>query len=131
MRIGPLFAAVVVFLACAQAPEEALAQEGPAVVQVLQIDIAGNMSKFLELSAQADAIAEKYGTTGERRILQSTFAGPHTGSVFLVTEYPSLVSMAESLAKIFPSPEHVQFVANFREAGMRVVSNSVSVDISP
>ena len=131
MRINPLFVAVAIFLAGAQAPEQAMAQEGPAVVQVIQIDTGGNLAKFLELTGRLDAISEKYGSTGERRILQSTLAGPNTGSVFVVIEYPNFVSMAESVSKINASPEWAQFVADFQAAGMRVVSNSVSVDISP
>ncbi len=108
-----------------------MAQEGQAVVQVVQVDIAGNLAKFLQLMWQVAAISEKYGGTGERRILQSTLAGPNTGSVFVVIEYPSLVSFAESNAKIGPSPEWAQFVADSQAAGMRVASNSVSVDITP
>ena len=131
MRIVPLFASVAVVLACAQAPEQAMAQEGPAVVQVIQIDTGGNLAKFLELTGRLDAISEKYGSTGERRILQSTLAGPNTGSVFVVIEYPNFVSMAESVSKSSASPEWAQFVADFQAAGMRVVSNSVSVDITP
>ncbi len=131
MRIIPLFASVAIVLACTQAPEQAMAQEGPAVIQVIQIDIAGNMARFQELSAQADAVNQKYDSTGERRIFLSTLSGPNTGSVFVVIEYPNFVSMAESVSKINASPEWAQFVADFQAAGMRVVSNSVSVDISP
>ena len=131
MRIVPLFASVAVILACTQAPEQAIAQEAPAVVQVVQIDTGGSIAKFLELSAQVDAINEKYGGTGERRILQSTLAGPNTGSVFVVIEYPNLVSMAESVSRSSASPEWAKFVADFQAAGMRVLSNSVSVDITP
>ena len=131
MRIVPLFASVAVILACAQAPEQAMAQEGPAVVQVIQVDTGGNMAKFMELSAKIGAVNEKYGSTGERRILQSTLAGPNTGTVFVVIEYPSFVSMAESVSKVNASPEFAQLVAEAQAAGLSIVSNSVSVDINP
>ena len=131
MRIVPLFASVAIILACAQAPEQAMAQEGPAVVQVVQVDIAGNLARFMELMGQVDAINEKYGSTGERRILQSTLAGPNTGTVFIVIEFPNFVSMAESVSKINASPEFAQLGAEAQAAGLRIVSNSVSVDITP
>ncbi len=131
MRIIPLFASVAVILACTQAPEQAMAQEGPAVLQVIQVDTGGNMAKFLEVAGKFEALSQKLGSTGERRILQSTLAGPNTGTIFVVIEYPNFVSMAESVSKINASPEFAQLGAEAQAAGLRIVSNSVSVDITP
>ena len=68
MRISSLLLSVAVVVACAQAPQEATAQEGPKVIQIVAIDTGGDLPKFLEFSKRIQAIAEKVGNTGERRI---------------------------------------------------------------
>ncbi len=114
-----------------QAPNDAVAQDAPAVNNVLFIDTGGDLPKFLELFTRATAIGEKYDTTGTARVFMTTLAGPNTGSVIVVNQFPNLVSMAESQTKIFPSPEWQQFIADFQAAGMSVTSNGVSVEITP
>ena len=89
------------------------------------------MAKFLEVAGKFEALSEERGSTGERRILQSTLAGPNTGTVFIVIEFPNFVSMAESVSKINASPEFAQLGAEAQAAGLRIVSNAVSVDITP
>ena len=131
MRFSSLFIALAVTLACSQAPVQAVAQEAPRIVTVLTVDVAGDTPRFLEFVVRGTAISEQYGGTGSVRVFLSTLAGPITNTVAVVTEYPSLVSMAESVSKINPSAEWQQLVADVQAAGMRVVSNSVSVDISP
>ena len=68
MRKSSLLLSVAVVLACAQAPEEATAQEGRKVIQVVAIDTGGDLPKFLEFSKRIQAIADKAGSTGQRRI---------------------------------------------------------------
>ena len=131
MRISSLLLSVAVVVACAQAPQEATAQEGPKVIQIVAIDTGGDLPKFLEFSKRIQAIADKAGSTGQRRIWQSTLAGPETGSVVVAIEYPSLVSMAQSTGKMAATPEWRQLVADVQAAGMRVVSNSIAVEITP
>ncbi len=131
MRFSSLFIALAVALACSQAPVQAVAQEAPRVVNVQTYDVAGNTPGFLEFVQRARAISEQYGGTGEVRVFLSTLAGPNTNTVAVVAEFPSLVSLAESNAKIIPSPEWQQLLADFQAAGMRLVSSSVSVDITP
>ena len=131
MRISPLFVSVAVILAYAQAPEQAMAQEGPKVINIVTIDVGGNMEKFLELTGRIGDLSDKAGSTGQRRIWQATLAGPNTNTVVVAIEYPSLVSMAESTAKVNATPEWGQLMAEAQAAGLRVVSNGVSVEISP
>jgi hypothetical protein len=65
------------------------------------------------------------------RVWQSTLAGPNTGTVAVAVEHPSLVSMAQDGAKVAADAEWQKVVDAFQAAGMRVVSNSVSVEITP
>ena len=131
VRTSSLLLSVAIVLACVQAPEEAKAQEGRKVIQIVAIDTGGDLPKFLEFSKRIQVIADKTGSTGQRRIWQSTLAGPETGSVAVAIEYPSLISMAESTAKTAAAPEWQQLAADFQAAGMRVVSNSIAVEITP
>jgi hypothetical protein len=108
-----------------------MAQAAPKVIQVVTYDVAGDMPKFLDLYKRAMVIIEKYGSTGESRLWISTLAGPNTGTVAVATEFPSMVSMSESGAKLFPSPEWQKLIDDFEATDMRVLSNSVSVDITP
>jgi hypothetical protein len=131
MRITSLLIGLALVFAFAMAPSQSMAQAAPKVINVVTYDVAGDMPKFLELYKRAMVIIEKYESTGESRLWISTLAGPNTGTVAVAIEYPSMVSMAESGAKVFPSPEWQKLIDDFEATDMRVLSNSVSVDITP
>ena len=130
MRNAILFFAVLVLLSFV-ASGQVSAQEAPKVINVLSVDTGGDTAAFLEFTKRAKAIAEQYGGTGNQRVWQSSFAGPNTGTVVVAIEYPSMVSMAQTQAKVNSSPEWQKFIADFQATEMRVVSNSVSVEITP
>ena len=131
MRIGSVLIGLVLVLTFGLAPNDAVAQDAPAVNNVLFIDTGGDLPKFLEFFTRVQAIGKKYDTTGTARVWFATLAGPNTGSVVVVNEYPSFVSMAESNAKVFPSPEWQQLMADFAAAGMRLTSNQALVEVTP
>ncbi len=131
MRIGSLLIGLALVLTFGLAPNDAVAQDAPAAENVLFIDTGGDLPKFQELFTRAVAIQEKYGSTGTGRVWLATLAGPNTGNVVVVYTYPSMVSMAQTGAKVFPSPEWQQFIADFRAAGMRVTSNQAFVEVTP
>ena len=131
MRKSFLLLSVAVVLACVQAPEEATAQEAPKVINVLSVDTGGDTDRFLEFAKRAREISDKNGGTGNQRVWLSTLAGPNTGSVIVAVEYPSMVSMAQSQAKVNPTPEWQKFLDDFQKSGMRVLSSSLSFEITP
>ena len=131
MRIGSLLIALALVLTFGLAPNDAVAQDAPRVIQVLFVDVGGDLPKFQEFFTRFDAVAKKYDSTGTARAWLATLAGPNTNTVVVVTEYPSLVSMAQSNAKVVPSAEWQQLAAEFAAAGMRVISNGVSMEITP
>ena len=130
MRNAILFFAVLVLLSFV-ASGQVSAQEAPKVINVLSVDTGGDTAAFLEFTKRAKAIGDQHGGTGNQRVWLSSFAGPNTGTVVVAVEYPSAVSMAQSQAKVNSSPEWQKFVADFQASGMRVISNSVSVEITP
>ena len=131
MRITSLLIALALVFAFTLTPSQSTAQGMPKVINVATYDVAGDMPKFLEFYKRAIAIAEKYGSTGESRLWVSTFAGPNTGSVAVATEYPSMLSMAQSGEKLLLTPEWQKLVAEFEAAGMRPISNSLAADLTP
>jgi hypothetical protein len=131
MRITSFLIGLALAFAFTLAPSQATAQEAPKVINVVTYDVAGEMPKFLELYKRAMMVLKKYGSTGESRLWVTTYAGPNTGTVAVAIEYPSMVSMSESSAKVSPSPEWQKLIADFEATDMRILSNSVSVDITP
>jgi len=105
------------------------AQEAPKVANVLSFE--GPTPKILEFGKRAEAISEKYATTGTTRWWVSGLSGTNTGRLVAVIEYPNSVSMAESRAKIAASPEWQKFTADFQAAGLRVVSSSEIIEVTP
>ena len=109
----------------------ASAQEAPRVINVLAIDTGGDTDKFLGFAKRAREITEKHGGTGRQRVWLSTLAGPNTGSVIVAVEYPSMISMAQSQAKVNTTPDWQKFIDDFQKSGMRVVSSSLSTEVTP
>jgi hypothetical protein len=120
--------AMALLFVAATAPAASPAGEGPAVTEVLVFDVGPNLPKFLELSKRANTIAQKYGGTGKARTWIASYSGPNTGNVIVTVEYPSLVSLAQSRAKINASPEWQQLVAD-AQASVKLVASSVVEEI--
>jgi hypothetical protein len=131
MRITSLLIALALVFAFTLVPSQSTAQAAPKVINVMTYDVAGDMPKFMGLYKRAMAVFGKYESTGQSRLWISTYAGPNTGTVAVAIEYPSMVSMTESGAKVFPSPEWQKLTAEFQATDMSILSNSVSVDITP
>jgi hypothetical protein len=131
MRCTSLLVGLALALAFTLAPSESVAQAPPKVINVLSYDVAGEMPKFMELYKRAMALMGKYGSTGTSRLWVSTLSGPNTGTVAVAIEYPSMASMVESGDKLFLSPEWQKLVADFEATNMRLLSNSMAVDMTP
>ena len=89
------------------------------------------MPKFMEIYKRAMVIMEKYGSTGESRLWMATYAGANAGRVAVAIEYPNMVSMAQSGGKVFSSPEWQKLSDDFEATDMSILSNGLSVDITP
>lgn len=131
MKVSVWLIACSLALFALAGPGRSYAQEPPKIVNVIVIDVAGDLPKFIELFKQSQAINQRLGMKGQSRIWQSTLAGPNTGSIAVAIEHPSLVSMAQDGAKLAADAEWQQVVSAFQAAKMRIVSNSVAVEITP
>jgi hypothetical protein len=132
MRITTFLVGLALVFAFAVAPSQSAAQQpAPKVVNVLTYDVAGDIAGFVQFYRRAMEIMLQHDSTGEGRLWLATLAGANAGMVTVAIEYPNMVSMAESAAKVFPTPEWQKLVADFDATQMRVLSNSVMEDRTP
>jgi hypothetical protein len=87
------------------------------------------MAKFSDLVNRSNAITSKLGSTGKLRTWATTWAGDGTGRVVVTIEYPSLVSLADSGAKVDASPEFQKWLADARASGIKVLSESLVTEL--
>jgi hypothetical protein len=81
------------------------------------------------LSKRVAAIATKIQDPGHARYWLSTWGGPDSGHVIIAIEYPSLVSLAESEAKMNASPEFAKWLVDVQASGIKQLSNSVVTEL--
>ena len=103
----------------------------PRVTDVIVLDVGANMQKFNDLSTRVNAIATKYQSTGKTRYWATMWAGSEVGRVVVTIEYPSLVSMAESIAKMEASSEFQQWRKDAQASGIKQLSESVVTELRP
>jgi hypothetical protein len=87
------------------------------------------MQKFNDLSSRVDTIAAKYQSTGKARYWITTFAGAEVGRVIVTIEYPSLISFAQSQAKMDASPEFQQWQKDAQATGIKQLSASLVTEL--
>ena len=122
---------VAAVTAVSSAAPAAPAAGPPHVTEVVVLDVGANMQKFIELSKRVDAIAAKTQAPGHARYWMSTWGGPDSGHVIIAIEYPSLASLAESVAKMNASPEFAKWLADVQASGIKQLSNSVVTELQP
>ncbi|MEE9279232.1 MAG: hypothetical protein V3V67_03565 [Myxococcota bacterium] len=130
MRLASWFAAAGMLVLVLGAPGTSRA-EGPAVAQVIALDVNGDLPAFLEQFKKFRALGEKLGNKGVLRVWQATLAGQGTLGVAVVIEYPDLVTMAQETSRTQATPEWQALIAENQKLGIQPVSNSLSVDITP
>ena len=105
--------------------------QGPTVINVLTINDNGDLPGLLDNVKRVRAINQRLGNKGISRVWQATLAGEGTNAIFVAIEHLSLVSMAQDNAKLQADAEWQKIVDEFEKKGMSVLSNSVSVEITP
>ena len=135
MRLASWIATASIFClvtgASTRAQADAHEMAGPAVVQVVQIDVNGNLPAFLEQFKKFQALREKVGNKGEVRAYQATLAGNQTLSVVVTISQPNMLTLVQEGQRLQASPEWQAIIAENIALGIVPVSNSVSVDITP
>lgn len=122
--LAALFAATLV-------PTVALAADGPAVLQVIAVEVTGDRQVYLGKIATLQAITKRLGLPAAR-VWRATLAGPNTDVIYIATEYSSLAAMAEGQGKLSADVEATKLLRDIDAAKMRtVVERSLLVDETP
>lgn len=113
------------------APSVALAADGPAVLQVIAVEVTGDRQVYLGKIATLQAITKRLGLP-TARVWRATLAGPNTDTIYVATEYSSLAAMAEGQGKMNADAEATKLLRDIDAANMRtVVDRSLMVDETP
>ena len=112
-------------------PAASLADEPPAVTQVIAIGTNGKTDVLLAEANNNKKIFERLDIKAERSYLQASLAGPNTGTVAVVIEYSSLASLAAAQEKLANDAEWQKYIDKITAEGMTIESNSLWVDITP
>ncbi len=110
-------------------PGSALAAD--PITQVVTIDTNGKTDALLAHKASNEKIFKRLGIDAKRRYMQASLAGPNTGSVAVVIEYPSLSAMAAAQEKLQADAEWRKYIDEITKAGLTVQSNSIWVEMQP
>lgn len=101
----------------------------PKIVVVLHFDASNDTTKLLTLTKKAMDIYAKQGCGCNTRVWGGGFGGD--GGTTIVTEFPSMVAMAQYTAKRDASPEWMQFIAEAMVAGFKSPTSSLLAEMTP
>ncbi|MFQ5983695.1 MAG: hypothetical protein ACE5KS_10020 [Woeseiaceae bacterium] len=100
------------------------------VLDVIIVDVAGDLEGFLERMARVQAVAKRLELPAKLRVFQGTFAGEQNGEIFLYWELPSFIAFAEAETKLHDDPEFLAILAEMQAAGQDFKSESLSIEIT-
>jgi hypothetical protein len=113
------------------APGNSLAADPPPISHVVTIDTNGKTDMLLAEAKKNEKIFERLGIQARRRYMQATLAGPNTGTLIVVIEYPSLSAMAAAQEKLGNDAEWQKYIDKIRDAEMTIENMSVWAEITP
>jgi hypothetical protein len=119
--------AAVTAVAAATAATPVLVQ--PKVAVLLHFDSSNDRDKLLGLVKKAMAVDAKLGCSCTTRVWGGGFGGD--GGVTIVTEYASLVAMAQYSARRDASTDWAQFITEAMASGIKPGVSSVIDDVTP
>ena len=111
-------------------PSQAQEDSG-TVMQVVTIDTHGNTAAYLaSLKAVLERI-EELEPESSARVWEASISGDTVGTVYVVVEYPSLVSFAAATEKSVADEAFTKAIAALVATGRTVESTSVLRDVTP
>ncbi len=111
-------------------PSQAQENSG-TVMQVVTIDTHGNTAAYLaSLKAVLERI-EELEPESSARVWAASISGDTVGTVYVVVEYPSLVSFAAATEKSVTDAAFAKAIAALVATGRTVESTSVLRDVTP
>ena len=100
------------------------------VLDVVIVDVNGDLDDFLDLMKQVHAVAERLELPATSRVFQGTFAAEKNGEIHLYWELPSFIAFAEAETRLHYDPEFLAILAEMDAAGQSFKSELLSIEIT-
>ena len=121
----------IVMAAAFALPAVMQAAEPQAVAAVISVKVTGDPQVYLGKIKSLQAISKRLGLP-TARVWRETMAGEASGTIHIVTEYPSLAAWAEGTGKLNADAEGNKLVRDLDASGIRtVLGRSLMVDDTP
>lgn len=112
-------------------PSFARAAEPQKVSTVISVNVTGDLQVYLGKIKSLQAINKRLGLPA-LRVWRETMAGASSGTVHIVTEYPSLTAWAEGSGKLEADAEGNKLLRDLQASGIRtVLGRSLMVEETP
>jgi len=93
-------------------------QPGRRVVQLIELDAPISTAKLKELLQRREQIARQYRSEGRARYWKAAFCGYNFDRVYMMIEFPDVITMAESWERMNAGPELDRWMDDARAAGV-------------
>ena len=100
------------------------------VLDVIIVDVNGDLAGFLDLMKRLQAVAERLELPAKLRVFQGTFAAEKNGEIHFYWELPSFIAFAEAETKLHNDSEFLAILAEMDAAGQSFESELLSIEIT-
>ena len=122
---------VLTFIAAAPSDTSAQMAQPVAVVFVFEVPLQ-QASAMLGIVARVRSLVQGHEPQAEMKVYASTFGGPNTDQMIVVTEFPSAEVWGAASAKINGDTQYQRFVREVDALeGVELVSRSLMSNITP
>lgn len=113
------------------APMQVTAQSNTAVLDVLSLDIQGNVEEFLEALKPVIARVNEIQPKSTLTVFQAEFAGSDVGSILVVAGHPSMAYIEEISPKMASDEELAKLWPTLEKFGVTVKSRGLYLNRAP
>jgi hypothetical protein len=107
------------------------AAEPQKAATVISVKVTGDLQAYLGKIKTLQGINKRLGLP-QARVWRETMGGEGSGTIHIVTEYPSLAAWVEGSGKLDADPEGSKLLRDLDASGIRtVLGRSLMVDETP
>jgi len=125
-----LLLASLTILACGLSVESIATDQDRPVLDVVVVEINGDLDGFLERMQRIQAVAKRLKLAANLRVFQTTFAADKTGEIHLYWELPSFRAFAEAETALHNDSEFLAILEEMDAAGQSFSSELLSIEIT-
>jgi len=129
-EVNRFIAAGALICACALPLALHATDQHRAVLDVIVVDVNGDLDGFLDRMQRVQAVADRLGLAAKLRVFQATFAAEKNGEIHLYWELPSFITFAEAETALHDDEEFLAILGELDAAGQRFESELLSIEIT-